>query len=270
MTVSEEVRNPVVVFIIITFGVSSIFWAWMIRAGSYQVGSDLTLILLLWCPAIAAFATAYYYREGVRGFGFRLGRVRYVVVGYCVPIVYAAASIGIILLLELGDLSGHLSFGQFRNFLDFIIVGTTLSLIAAIGEEVGWRGFLVPHLAKVWDFTRVALVSGIIWAIWHYPLFLTLDFSTAGLPLWYALPVFTVGAIGGSFALAWLRLKSGSVWPAVLFHASWNLWTLDFFVPLISQKGFTKYFIGETGAVTAIVVMTGALVFWLLRNALPQ
>jgi uncharacterized protein len=270
MHVAEKVRSPLVMFIIITFGLSSIFWASMILAGSYLVNSGLNLLLLLWCPAIAAFATSYYYREGVRGFGFRLGRVRYLVAGYCVPVVYAATSIGIIVVLGLGDYGGNVSFDQYGTLLGFVTVGTTLTMIAAIGEEVGWRGFLVPHLAKSRNFTGVALVSGLIGAIWHYPLFLTLDYSAAGLPLWYAIPVFTVLAIGLSFALAWLRLKSGSVWPAVFFHASWNLWALYFFVPLISQKATTKYFISETGAVTAVVVLIGALVFWRLRSALPQ
>ncbi len=40
----------------------------------------------------------------------------------------------------------------------------------AAGEEIGWRGFLVPELAKGLPFTAVALVSGIIWAAWHYPI----------------------------------------------------------------------------------------------------
>ena len=149
MHAAEKVRSPLVMFIIITFGLSTIFWASMILAGSYLVNSGLNLMLLLWCPAVAAFATSYFYREGVGGFGFRLGRVRYVVIGYCVPVVYAAISIGIIVVLGLGDYIGHVSFEQYGTLLGFITVGTTLTMIAAIGEEVGWRGFLVPHLANV-------------------------------------------------------------------------------------------------------------------------
>ena len=51
----------------------------------------------------------------------------------------------------------------------------------ATGEEIGWRGFLVPELAKVLPFTGVALVSGLIWASWHYPI-TAVVYRDAGLP----------------------------------------------------------------------------------------
>jgi uncharacterized protein len=53
-----------------------------------------------------------------------------------------------------------------------MFTGTTgmfTGVAAAAGEEIGWRAFLVPELAKVLPFTGVALVSGLIWAAWHYP-----------------------------------------------------------------------------------------------------
>jgi membrane protease YdiL (CAAX protease family) len=54
-----------------------------------------------------------------------------------------------------------------------VLTGTTGMLsgvAAATGEEIGWRGFLVPELAKALPFTGVALVSGLIWAASHYPI----------------------------------------------------------------------------------------------------
>jgi len=55
----------------------------------------------------------------------------------------------------------------------FILVQATLgvliSCLTALGEEIGWRGFLVPQLASVTSFTKTALISGLIWAVWHYP-----------------------------------------------------------------------------------------------------
>ena len=65
-----------------------------------------------------------------------------------------------------------------------VLTGTTgkLSRVAAgTGEEIGWRGFLVPELAKVLPFTGVALVSGLIWASWHY-LITAVVYRNAGLP----------------------------------------------------------------------------------------
>jgi len=50
------------------------------------------------------------------------------------------------------------------------VVGLVQSLATALGEEIGWRGFLVPELFKTMGFTSAALFSGVVWACWHYPL----------------------------------------------------------------------------------------------------
>lgn len=100
----------------------------------------------------------------------------------------------------------------------FVVVQGTAGMVAGVGaaagEEIGWRGFLVPELAKVLPFTGVALLSGMIWASWHYPI-TSVVYRDVGLPAWFWLLSFTFSAVAVSFALAWLRLKTGSLWPAV-------------------------------------------------------
>ncbi|MCW2689788.1 MAG: Abortive infection protein, partial [Mycobacterium sp.] len=63
---------------------------------------------------------------------------------------------------------------------------------------------LVPELAKVLPFRGVALLSGIIWASWHYPI-TAVVYRRVGLPAWFWLPTFTFVAVAISFAQAWLR-----------------------------------------------------------------
>ena len=111
---------------------------------------------------------------------------------------------------------------------------------AATGEEIGWRGFLVPELAKVLPFTGVALVSGLIWAAWHYPI-IAVVYRDAGLPPWFWLLKFTFVAVAISFAQAWLRLRTDSVWPPIFLHASHNLWIQSIFTPLTSDQHYTKW-----------------------------
>jgi Type II CAAX prenyl endopeptidase Rce1-like len=53
--------------------------------------------------------------------------------------------------------------------------GLVKSLASALGEEIGWRGFLVPELFKNIGFTGTALISGVVWACWHYPLLIWSD-----------------------------------------------------------------------------------------------
>jgi uncharacterized protein len=85
-----------------------------------------------------------------------------------------------------------------------------------IGEEIGWRGFLVPELAKKHGFPVTAMITGFIWAIWHYPVILFADYHGAS-PAWFYVPLLTVMLPFLTFVWAWLRLKSKSIGPASFF-----------------------------------------------------
>ena len=142
------------------------------------------------------------------------------------------------------------------------------SLSHALGEEIGWRGFLVPELANNVSFTATALISGIIWSLWHYPVLIFADYN-AGTATWYALLCFTVMVVGISFIFAWMRLKSGSLWTGALLHASHNLYVQAVFTPLTRNTGKTAWFIDEFGAVLPLVAVVVAIYFWTRRHELP-
>jgi membrane protease YdiL (CAAX protease family) len=139
------------------------------------------------------------------------------------------------------------------------------SCAAALGEEIGWRGFLVPELAKRTSFTATALISGCAWALWHYPIVIFADYNP-GTAAWYALPCLTVQIVALSFVFAWMRLKSGSLWTGVLLHASHNLFIQAFFDPITTDTGRTKYVIGEFGAALSLVFILLGAYFWTRRN----
>jgi membrane protease YdiL (CAAX protease family) len=150
------------------------------------------------------------------------------------------------------------------------VVGVIVSSFTALGEEIGWRGLLVPELAREYTFTATALISGGIWALWHFPVILFTDYTTPGLPAWFALICFTIMVLGLSFAFAWLRLKSGSLWTAVLLHASHNLFIQTIFTPLTQDSGATRYWIDEFGIGLALAAVAVAFFFWRRRHELPQ
>ncbi|NTU80298.1 MAG: CPBP family intramembrane metalloprotease [Chloroflexales bacterium] len=147
--------------------------------------------------------------------------------------------------------------------------GIVSSCVTALGEEIGWRGLLVPELARRFSFTATALISGAVWAIWHSPAILFAHYNNAGAPMGVGLACFTVMVIGTSFAFAWLRLQSGSLWPAVLLHASHNLFIRTIFTPLTGATRFTPYVIGEFGLGLALVALPVGYLFWRKRGALP-
>jgi membrane protease YdiL (CAAX protease family) len=137
-----------------------------------------------------------------------------------------------------------------------------ISLPAALGEEMGWRGFLVPELAKSMSFTGVALVSGFIWAAWHLPLFLMGFYGVDGTPLYYQLFFFFLLLMSNSVTMTYLRLKTGSLWTAVIFHASGNVFMQKFFAPLTLANEKTTWFADEFGAIPALLALAVALWFW--------
>jgi len=139
-----------------------------------------------------------------------------------------------------------------------------LSCSTALGEEIGWRGFLVPELAKRHSFTATALISGCIWSLWHYSILIFADYNS-GTPAWYGLTCFTLMVVGISFVFAWMRLKSASLWTGVLLHASHNLFIQQFFDPITIKTGRTKYVTGEFGAALAVASFLLAAYFWMRR-----
>lgn len=64
---------------------------------------------------------------------------------------------------------GNLYWGLAHHHYFFYTVTPLFSIFLGLGEEIGWRGFLVPQLAKLTTFTWVALISGIIWASGIFP-----------------------------------------------------------------------------------------------------
>ncbi|MBB6551234.1 CPBP family intramembrane glutamic endopeptidase [Nonomuraea rubra] len=101
-----------------------------------------------------------------------------------------------------------------------LTLGTVVTMIPAFGEEWGWRGWLVPWLSAEAGVSRGLLISGLIWGLWHAPLTL-LGYNYPNLGAWAAL-VFVGFCVTFGLVLGWLRLRTGSIWPAVVAHAAFN------------------------------------------------
>ncbi|MEU4835704.1 CPBP family intramembrane glutamic endopeptidase [Streptosporangium sp. NPDC023615] len=100
-----------------------------------------------------------------------------------------------------------------------VLIAPLINSIPAFGEEWGWRGWLLPRLAPLGTW-RALLASGVIWGVWHFPLTLR-GYNYPDLGAWAA-PMFVVLCVTFGALLGWLRLYSGSVWPAVVGHGSLN------------------------------------------------
>jgi len=89
----------------------------------------------------------------------------------------------------------------------------------AFGEEIGWRGWLIPALRR-WGTWPALLVSGVVWGLWHAPI--TLLGHNFGRTDVTGVLLMIGGCVAWGVLLGWTRLRTGSVWPAVLAHGSLN------------------------------------------------
>ena len=137
--------------------------------------------------------------------------------------------------------------------------------LGALGEETGWRGFLVPALATRLSFTQTSLATGIIWALWHVPLLLFAGYQ-GNTPRWYSLLCFSGMVIPMVFLYVWVRMCSGSLLPCVLLHQLHNYWIQNLLTPVTGDTGHTRWWIGEFGAALAIVSLLMGLYIWLKQR----
>ena len=257
---------------------AGVFDAFELHAGKMDSGNLLYVTGAMWSPALAAFATKRIFGESVRDLPWKWGDSRYPGLGYLIPILYTGPLYAIVWMSGLGAFNlasltkttesfGWQNFPTSLALALFVVVTASLGMVGklsrALGEEIGWRGFLVPELARVTSFPMVALISGLMWAAYHYPVLLFGDYNAGG-PAWFGLLCFTVMVVADSFILAWLTLRSRSLWPAAISHASHNLFIQSIFTPLTRDTGPTKYIIDEFGVGLVVTVGIGAVVAWRL------
>jgi len=143
-----------------------------------------------------------------------------------------------------------------------ISISFVVSLPSILGEEIGWRGLLVPELSKCMSFTGVVLVSGIVWSIWHWPIMIKGLYGNNVTPLYYQLFFFSLFIISNGVIMAYLRIKSDSLWTAVIYHGSLNIFIQKVFSPITVQNTKSSWYIDEFGAVLATVTCCVAIYFW--------
>jgi membrane protease YdiL (CAAX protease family) len=268
-------------FYILTILFSGIFGGFIMFAGKMNVGDLLFVTGAMWSPALAVFVTKKIFGESIRDLAWQWGENRYAWIGYFVPLLYALPVYVVVWLTGLGAFNwdtvqkiaanyGWQNLPLGLTLILFVLLTATVGLIAklgrALGEEIGWRGFLVPELAKVLPFPMVGLVSGLMWAAYHYPVLLFADYNN-GVPKPYALICFTLMVIFGSIVMAWLVLRARSLWPAAILHASHNLFIQSILTPLTGDTGQTKYIVDEFGIGLVITTAIGAAIVLLVAAA---
>lgn len=238
-----RIQKSLVLFLVLTFGLSTIWYVAIITQRN-----DNYYLPLMVCPGIAALVTIIVRRHSFSDIGLRFKNFRYaalaaVAVVAAVFIVYGSVWI---LFPETLDKARLAEITQ--SWVIFILVtlfAVCMNIILAVGEEFGWRGFLVPQMGEIMPFWRLALLSGLIWSAWHWPMIIWADYRSSSIPPWTSVLFFTVDVTLGGVIYAWLRLRSGSLWPVVFLHGIYNTLVQDILGPLVITNRMSEWIVGE-------------------------
>lgn len=267
----DRKTKGVLAYLITAFAVSWANLATVILAGLSQGtrGFQLATVPSVFAPAIAAFVV----RKWVTGEGFSDAGLapnirkgwRHYLFGWFFPIVVVLLIFPLAGLLgaELPlSLPGHIVLGLVL-LPGELLIGPLVGLAQAWGEEFGWRGYLQIRLLSDRP-VLAALATGFIWGLWHTPMYMRADLPPGEL-LW-ALLVMFMGTVLGSTILGWLRLKTGSVWPAALYHAANNSAsssaTLATMLYAMAGRGWDWH----TASMLLQCIAVGAFCAWLLLS----
>ena len=227
---------------------------------------------LMWGgPALSAIIVRLATERSLAGIGWRLDSPKWLWIALALPLAYGLPPYLIAWGAGLAAFApsqwpGALPYGlhasgMFTALGLILTVGLFDKLSRALGEEIGWRGLLVPELLKVTSFRNAALISGVIWSLWHFPMIIFADYKAAGTPVPFQLVCFAAMVISSSFLYAWLRLRSASVWPAAVLHAAHNLLIQSVLDQATVNRHGAYYVTTEFGAGIALCTV---LVAWLI------
>ena len=270
--------KKIITFLAFTLALSIPLYFVIIRADGIQANGGMYTLALMWVPGLSGMLTQLIFEHTLKGMGWKLGKARYLLLAYFVPVIYCLVVYGITWISGLGSVPNSAfmaglkeGFGAESTLsplmqvvaysFSMATIGVLSGLVSGAGEEIGWRGLFVPELAKITTFTKANFISGAVWTVWHLPLVLLAGYTVAGIPTWYAVVMFTLMVLGINTLFSWLRLKSGSLWTAALLHASHNLFVQNLFTPITLQNKVTPYIIDEFGIGLALAGIVLAIIF---------
>lgn len=237
----ERRLAPVVWFVLLSMAL-----AWAVALPLW-LGSGLNhphftgiAVAMMWTPALAALIVSVF-QGSLRGFARAVGlwpvgpKGRFLVsvlLGVLIPLalIFQALVVGDVLGVYPGDfgqlttmrlLAGEGGVAKFFwTQFGFAIMGGFLNALPALGEEIGWRGWLWPRLLRLGSIPAIVL-SGLIWGVWHAPLLLLgYNYPYSSGPVAIACMSGMCVILGAFFG--WLRMYSKSVWPVALAHGVFN------------------------------------------------
>lgn len=240
------------IFLGLTFAFTWIMTFTLMSAGGYSnTYAGGVLLLCMLAPGISVIITTLVTKEKFKDVWFKpnfKGNIKYYILSWLSPVILIAFGALIYYLVFPSHFDSNMTEavnifkeqlaalgevvptdGQIRVMLLTqialsLVLAPILNFVTCLGEEIGWRGYLLPNLCKKYTPIISTLITGVIWGIWHAPMIAMghnygLGYKTAPFGGILAMILFCV-FVGSLFS--YLTLKTKSALPATIGHAMLN------------------------------------------------
>lgn len=244
-------RTHLLLFFALTFA-----WSWLFWWGSSVLKSGPALLLSTLAsfgPSVAALIVVGYTqgRAGLRDWlrrcwQWRVG-IRWLAFGLFLPLVVMALAAALHKAL-----GGTLAPSPAREHLPLVVLNFMLVFFLGgpLGEELGWRGYALPRLQERYGWRIASVGLGIVWGLWHLPLFFIPNTVQSQIPF----ALFLLSTIAMSILFAWLFNRTQeSVVPALVLHTALNAWP-SLVVPLLPNRDDFRAYGLAVGLLTLVAL----------------
>ena len=255
-------NKKVITYLGILCVICPVFYFLSIRAGGLQ-GGAVFVMGLMWVPAFAAICTKLIYDRTIKGIGWKIRGWKQMSFAYILPLLSCILVYGYTWLTGLGGCAPM----EIEQILIMAILGLFLSMITAIGEEIGWRGFLLTELRATLSYKKINFAIGIIWYLYHMPLIIFSNYNNGNKfssALCFFVMVMAMTTIANT-----LCMEANSMWPSIVLHSSHNLFVQSIFDKMTINASYTQYITSEFGVGLALCY-TLATIFILYRRKYAQ
>lgn len=282
----ENIYKGLVIFLLFCFGFTWLYDFVVIR--NIAVVNDERLISILnscgmYFPLIAHLFTRLILKEGLSlswheslMLGINRKYIIWMFFAAIIPFVYTeignwilvAVYPNILLSENLRMALGITASSVFLKVIKKIVMALAFSLVA-IGEESGFRGYMMPRLMQIMSIRKAIIVGGVIWGVWHIPLIcMGYNFGTDynGFP-YVGIAMMILNCIFAGCILTMITIRTESIWPATLMHAFNNS------RPSIISYNFNTYEVSRINPIHLAFILQipiyilGIICFYHLKNS---
>lgn len=225
----EKYKYKPIRFYVTSFAVTWAFWISAAFTGKLKNNSEFSLLLMLLgliSPSVIAIITVFSSKNKLLKADFKrklvgFYRIKLLNIFFAIIVFAAIVAFSILISLFFGQSAEQFSFT--KDF-SFSVGGTSALLtvlLAAVIEEVGWRGYGEDSVAQYFSWFTESIIFGFVWALWHLPLFWiegTYHYGLKELGFVYVLNfLLSVSPLG--FLTTWVYVKNNrSMLACIIFH----------------------------------------------------